>query len=134
MMMIHHAHVLVHLLKSFRAYNVKSSSTPFLDNIQWNFEIPFPCARFNSLLGYNLITKSSDHQKWDFQAPISWNWKNTLLCEIYFFEKHWQGYLLNLKPTKMDIKSNTSIYTFLKTLSKVKLAKYCIKHVLRTAI
>ena len=28
------AHVLVHLLKSFRAYNVKYSSTLFLDNIQ----------------------------------------------------------------------------------------------------
>ena len=81
------AHVLASLLKSLRAYNVKSSSTLFLDNIQWNFEIYFPCARFNSLLGYNLITKSWDHQKWDFQTPISWNWKNTLLCEIYFFEK-----------------------------------------------
>ena len=69
------SHVLVRLLKSFRAHNVKSSSTHFSDNIQWNFEIPFPCARFNSLLGYNLITKSSDHQKWDFQAPISWNWR-----------------------------------------------------------
>ena len=77
----------MHCVKSFRAYNVKSSSTLFLDNIQWNFEIYFPCARFNSLLGYNLITKSWDHQKWDFQTPISWNWKNTLSCEIYFFEK-----------------------------------------------
>ena len=81
------SHVLAHFLKSIRAYNVKSSSTLFLDNIQWNFEISFPCARFNSLLGYNLITKSWDHQKWDFQTPISWNWKNTLSCEIYFFEK-----------------------------------------------
>ena len=82
-----YTHVLAHFLKSIRAYNVKSSSTLFLDNIQWNFEISFPCARFNSLLGYNLITKSWDHQKWDFQTPISWNWKNTLSCEIYFFEK-----------------------------------------------
>ena len=50
-------HVLVHCVKSIRAYNVKSSSTLFPDNIQWNFEIPFPCARFKRLLGCNLITK-----------------------------------------------------------------------------
>ena len=31
------AHVLVHCMKSIRAYNVKSSSTLFLDNILWNF-------------------------------------------------------------------------------------------------
>ena len=30
----HEAHVLAHLLKSFTAYNVKSSSTLFSDNIQ----------------------------------------------------------------------------------------------------
>ena len=74
----HQPHVLVHFVKSIRAYNVKSFSTLFSDNIQWNFEIPFPCARFKSLLGYNLITKSSYHQKWDVQAPILRNWKNTL--------------------------------------------------------
>jgi len=85
---LHHLpHVLAHLLKSFRAHNVKSSSTLFLDNIQWNFEIPFPCARFYSLLGYNLITKSSDHQKWDFQAPIAWNWKkHALMWDILLWK------------------------------------------------
>ena len=36
---VHHTHVLVHFVKSNRAYNVKSSSTLFSDNIQWNFEI-----------------------------------------------------------------------------------------------
>ena len=128
------AHVLVHCVKSIRAYNVKSFSTLFSDNIQWSFEIPFPCARFKSLVCYNLITKGSNHQKWDVQAPISWTWKNTLSCEIYFFEKHWQGYLLNLKPIKMDKKSNTCIYKLLKPLSKVKSTKYYMKHVLRTAI
>ena len=30
-------HVLVHCVKSIKAYNVKSSSTLFTDNIQWNF-------------------------------------------------------------------------------------------------
>ena len=48
--------MLVHLLKSFRAYNVNSTSTLFSDNSLWNFEISFPCARFNNLLGNNLIT------------------------------------------------------------------------------
>ena len=52
------SHVLVHFLKSTKAYNVKSSSTLFLDNILSNFEISFPCAKFNSLLGYNLTTTS----------------------------------------------------------------------------
>ena len=84
-MMICYSHVLVHFVKSIGAYNVKSSSTLFSDNVQWSFEISFPCARFKSLVGYNLITKSSNHQKWDVQALISWNWKNTLSCEIYFF-------------------------------------------------
>ena len=32
-----YTHVLVHCVKSIRAYNVKSSSTLFSDNIQWNF-------------------------------------------------------------------------------------------------
>ena len=128
------AHVLVHFVKSIRAYNVRSSSTLFSDNNQWNFEIPFPCARFKSLLGYNLITKSSNHQKWDVQAPISWNWKNTLSCEIYFFEKHWRGYLLNLKPIKMDKKSNTCIYKLLKPLPKVKPTKFYMNQLLRVAI
>ena len=114
----------MHCVKSIRAYNVKSSSTLFLDNIQWNFEIYFPCARFNSLLGYNLITKSWDHQKWDFQTPISWNWKNTLSCEIYFFEKLLIANLLNSKPIKMDEKDNTCIYKLLKPLSKVKSTEY----------
>ena len=128
------AHVLVHFLKSTRAYNVKSSSTLFLDNILSHFEISFTSARFNSLLGYNLITRSWDHQKWDFLTPISWNWKNTLSCEIYFFEKHWLEYLLNLKPIKMDKKFNTCIYKLLKPLSKVISTKCYMKHVLRTAI
>ena len=59
-------HVLVHLLKSYRAYNVKSFSTVFSDNIQWNFKISFSCVRLNNQLGYNLITENWDHQKWDF--------------------------------------------------------------------
>ena len=42
------AHVLAHLLKSFKAYNVKSSSTLFSENIQSNFKISFPCVRFNN--------------------------------------------------------------------------------------
>ena len=53
----HITHVLAHLLKSLTAYNVKSSSTLFSENIQWNLEISFSCARFNSLVGYNLLTK-----------------------------------------------------------------------------
>ena len=89
----------------FEILNVRSSSTLFSDNNQWNFEIPFPCARFKSLLGYNLITKSSNHQKWDVQTPISWNWKNTLSCEIYFFEKLRLANLLNSKPIKMEKKN-----------------------------
>ena len=81
------AHVLVHFVKSIGACNVKSSSTLFSDNIQWSFEIPFPCARFKSLVGYNLITKSSNHQKWDVQAPISWNWKkHALMWEILLWK------------------------------------------------
>ena len=36
---MHIVHVLVHLLKSFRGYDVKSSSTVFSDNIQWKFHI-----------------------------------------------------------------------------------------------
>ena len=47
------SHVLAHLLKSFRAYNVKSSSTLFSDNILWMCEISFPCARFNNQHSYN---------------------------------------------------------------------------------
>ena len=97
-------HVLVHFLKSTKAYNVKSSSTLFLDNILSNFEISFPCVRFNSLLGNNLIRKSWDHQKLDFHTPISRDWKNTLSCEIYVFEKLWIANLLNSKPIKMDEK------------------------------
>ena len=98
------SHVLVHFLKSTKAYNVKSSSTLFLDNILSNFEISFPCVRFNSLLGNNLIRKSWDHQKLDFHTPISRDWKNTLSCEIYVFEKLWIANLLNSKPIKMDEK------------------------------
>ena len=80
-------HMSVHFVKSIGAYNVKSSSTLFSDNIQWSFEIPFPCARFKSLVGYNLITKSSNHQKWDVQAPISWNWKkHALMWDILLWK------------------------------------------------
>ena len=82
------AHVLVHLLKSFRAYIVKSSSTLFSDNIQWNLEISFSYARFNSLLGYNLLIESWDHQEWVFSDPCILKLKNTLSNVIYCFEKH----------------------------------------------
>ena len=106
--------MLVHFVKSIRAYNVRSSSTLFSDSNQWNFEIPFPCARFKSLLGYNLITKSWDHQKWDFQTPISWNWKKhalmwdiflwkTLNSESIEFETYqdgWENWHLYLKTFK----------------------------------
>ena len=34
-------HVLVHGVKSYRAFYVKSLTTLFSDNIQWNFEISF---------------------------------------------------------------------------------------------
>ena len=123
--------MLVHFVKSIRAYNVKSSSTLFSDNIQWNFEISFPCASFKSLLGYNLITKGSNHQKWDVQALISWNWKNTLSCEIYFFEKHWRGYLLNSKPINMDKKNNTlylqTFNTFVKGETNKVLHETCVE-------
>ena len=93
-------HVLVHLLKSCRAYNVKSFSTVFSDNIQWNFKISFSCVRLNNQLGYNLITENWDHQKWDFcQNGASENWRrreNSLSCVICCFEKHLLGFLLNL--------------------------------------
>ena len=81
-------HVLVHLLKSFRAYIVKSSSTLFSDNIQWNLEISFSYARFNSLLGYNFLTESWDHQEWDFSDSCILKLKNPLSNVIYCFEKH----------------------------------------------
>ena len=81
-------HVLVHLLKSLRANIVKSSSTLFSDNVQLNLEISFSYARFNSLLGYNLLTKSWDHHKWNFSDPCIEKLKNTLSNVIYFFEKH----------------------------------------------
>ena len=68
-------HVLVDCVKSLRVYYIKSPTTLFSDNIRWNFEISFPCARFNSLLGYTLITKIWYHQKWDFQTHTLWNWK-----------------------------------------------------------
>ena len=44
--LINQAHVLAHFVKSFRAYNVKLSSTLFSGNIQSNFKISFPNARF----------------------------------------------------------------------------------------
>ena len=81
-------HVLVHLLKSLRAYIVKSSSTLFSDNIQWNLEISFSYARFNSLLGYNFLTESWDHQEWDFSNSCILKLKNPLSNVIYCFEKH----------------------------------------------
>ena len=82
------SHVLVHLLKSLRAYIVKSSSTLFSDNIQWNLEISFSYARFNSLLGYNFLTESWDHQEWDFSDSCILKLKNSLSNVIYCFEKH----------------------------------------------
>ena len=63
------AHVLVHCVKSIRAYNVKSSSTLFSDNIQWNFRISFCWSRFNSQFGDNLIIESWDYGKQDFFRP-----------------------------------------------------------------
>ena len=52
------AHItrVAHFVKSLSAYNVKLSSTLFSGNIQSNFEISFPNARFLIQLGYNLIT------------------------------------------------------------------------------
>ena len=63
------AHVLTASSKFLWAYNVKSSSTNFSDNIQWNFEISFPYVILNNQLGYNLITESWDYQEWYFSDP-----------------------------------------------------------------
>ena len=60
--------------------------------------------------------------------------KNTLSCEIYFFEKLWLANLLNSKPIKMEEKINTCIYKLLKSLSKVILTKYYMNQLLRAAI
>ena len=68
------SHVLTAASKFLWAFNVKSYSTKLSDNFQWKCKISFPCGhwtRLNSLLGYNLITKSRDHQKWDFETPVS---------------------------------------------------------------
>ena len=56
-------HALAHFVRSFIAYNVKSSSTLFLGNMLSNFEGSFPNARFLIQLGYNLITISWDYQE-----------------------------------------------------------------------
>ena len=67
-------HLLAHLSKSFwiwiwiRAYNVQSSSTPFLDKIQLNFVISLPWVRFKSQLGYKWMTENWEHQTWDFSV------------------------------------------------------------------
>ena len=63
-------HVLAHLLKSFRAYHMKSSvhSSWKISNEILRFS--FFCARFNNQFGYNLITESWDHQKLDFFRPV----------------------------------------------------------------
>ena len=47
----HQSHVLTASSKFLGAYNVKSSSTNFSDNIQWKCKISFPCARFVIQLG-----------------------------------------------------------------------------------
>ena len=51
------AYVLVHCVKSIRPYNVRSLSTIFLNNIQPNFKISFPCPRFLIKLCSNWITE-----------------------------------------------------------------------------
>ena len=56
-------HVLEHFVKSFLAYNVKSSSSLFMGNILSNFKISFPKARFPIQLSYNLTTKSWDYHE-----------------------------------------------------------------------
>ena len=67
-------HLLARLSKSFwiwiwiRAYNVQSSSSPFLDKIQLNFVISLPWVRFKSQHGYKLITENWEHQTWDFSV------------------------------------------------------------------
>lgn len=80
-----------------------------------------------------------DHKKFKLSevrcsGPYIMKLKNTLSCEIYFFEKYWRGYLLNLKPIKMDKKSNTCIYKLLKPLPKVKPTKFYMNQLLRVAI
>ena len=132
------AHVLVHFVKSISAYTVKSSSTLFSDNIQWNFKISFPCVRFNIQFGYNLITENWDHQKWDFcQTPVSKNWrrrKNMLACVICCFEKRLLGYLFNFIYTKIAYKIYFTLYKLLKPLFKVNSSNSFMNRELRTAI
>ena len=115
-------HVLVHLLKSCRAYNVKSFSTVFSDNIQWNFKISFSCVRLNNQLGYNLITENWDHQKWDFcQNGASENWRrreNSLSCVICCFEKHFIGYLQNIVCIKIAFNIYLNYTIFLNFCSR----------------
>ena len=115
-------HVLAHLLKSFWANNVKSSSTLFSNNIQWNFKISFSCVRLNNQLGYNLITENWDHQKWDFcQNGASENWRrreNSLSCVICCFEKHFIGYLQNIVCIKIAFNiylNNTNFLNFVQS-------------------
>ena len=119
-------HVLVYCVKSFRAYNVKSSSTLFSDNIEWKFEISFPCAWFNSLLGYNLTTKSWDHQKRDFENPCIMKLKNAFWCMVYCFENHLLGYLLNSKCIKIALNIYIAYWILIqafKTLVQVEINK-----------
>ena len=81
------AHVLAHFVKSFRAYNVKLSSTLFLGNMLSNFEISFPNARFLIQLGYNLITISWDYQEWDFSDPsIIKSKKHSFKCVVLLWK------------------------------------------------
>ena len=80
-------HVLAHFVKSFRAYNVKLSSTLFLGNMLSNFEISFPNARFLIQLGYNLITISWDYQEWDFSDPsIIKSKKHSFKCVVLLWK------------------------------------------------
>ena len=80
-------HVLAHFVKSFRAYNVNSSSTLFPGNIQSNIKISFPNERFLIQLDYNLITKGWDHQEWDFSDPcIIKPRKHSFKCDVLLWK------------------------------------------------
>ena len=77
------AHVLVHLLKSFNAYNVNSSSTLFLDNIQWNFEISFPSARLLIQLDYKNLGPSEIRL---FRLVSKTEDKHAFMCDILLWK------------------------------------------------
>ena len=84
---LHHTSLLAHFVKSFRAYNVKSSSTLFSGNILSNFKTYFPNARFFIQLGYNLITISWNYQEWDFSDPsIIKPRKHSFKCDVLLWK------------------------------------------------